>query len=241
ELELSNSAIRRYAGLFAAAGETLNWGADLGLDALLGTSSERRPRDVLARLGRLWFVNLPIASLTHAASHDYGHFARGDEAGFHTRAIRVTHWPWPIPLTASVEGSADDAGPRPAPPVQLPVLGGGEQAVYTLKQTLTDKIYSANTANYFDWLALGYAALDFPLYAWSDLSPSSLTSLDAFFGTQQGDFRQYVLALAEIESDELKIRTVRDYANGIRRDAWLNLADYALWAGFARVGGYVVT
>jgi hypothetical protein len=94
ELELSNSAIRRYTGLFAAAGETLNWGADLGLDALVGANAERRPRDLLARLGRLWFVNLPIASMTHAASHDDGHFARGDEAGFHTRALRVTHWPW---------------------------------------------------------------------------------------------------------------------------------------------------
>jgi hypothetical protein len=237
ELELSNSAIHRYTGLFAAAGETLNWGADLGLDALVGANSERRPRDLLARLGRLWFVNLPIASLTHVASHDYGHFARADEAGFHTRALRVTHWPWPIPLTGSVES----AGPRPAPSVQLSELGGGEQAVYTLKQTLTDKIYSANTANYFDWLVLGYAALDYPMYAWSDLSPSSLTSFDAFFRTQPGDFRQYVLALAEIESGEIKIRTVREYANGIRRDAWLNLADYALWAGFARVGAYVVT
>ena len=243
ELELSNSAIRRYAGLFAATGETLNWGADLGLDALVGANAERRPRDLLARLGRLWFVNLPIASLTHAASHDYGHFARGDEAGFHTRALRVTHWPWPIPLTGSVEGEGEgeDDGPRPDPSVKLPILGGGEQGAYTLKQTLTDKIYTADTANYFDWLVLGYAALDFPLYAWSDLSPSSLTSFDAFFRTQQGDFRQYVLALDEIESGEIKIRTVREYANGIRRDAWLNLADYALWAGFARVGAYVVT
>jgi len=237
ELELSNSAIRRYTGLFAAAGETLNWGADLGLDALVGANSERRPRDLLARLGRLWFVNLPIASLTHAASHDYGHFARADEAGFHTRALRVTHWPWPIPLAGSVEGF----GERPAPSVQLSELGGGEQGAYTLKQTLTDRIYSGNTANYFDWLVLGYAALDFPMYAWSDLSPSSLTSFDAFYRTQPGDFRQYVRALDEIEAGEIKIRTVREYANGIRRDAWLNLADYALWAGFARVGAYVVT
>jgi hypothetical protein len=241
ELEISNSAIRRYAGLFAAAGETLNWGADLGLDALVGENSERRPRDLLARLGRLWFVNLPIASLTHAASHDYGHFARGDEAGFHTRAIRVTHWPWPIPLSGSVEGDGEVDGPRPDPSVQLPILGGGEQGAYTLKQTLTDRIYSTNTADYFDWLVLGYAALDYPMYAWSDLSPSSLASFEAFFRTPPGDFRQYVLALDEIESGEIKIRTVREYSTGIRRDAWLNLADYALWAGFARVGEYVVT
>jgi hypothetical protein len=237
ELELSNSAIRRYTGLFAAAGETLNWGADLGLDALVGANSERRPRDLLARLGRLWFVNLPIASLTHAASHDFGHFARGDEAGFHTRALRVTHWPWPIPIAGSVEGF----GQRPDPSVQLPILGGGEQGAYTLKQTVTDRIYSSNTANYFDWLVLGYAALDYPLYAWSDLSPSSFTSFDAFYRTQPGDFRQYVRALDEIESGEIQIRTVREYANGIRRDAWLNLADYPLWAGFARVGAYLVT
>jgi hypothetical protein len=121
------------------------------------------------------------------------------------------------------------------------VLGGGEQGAYTLKQTLTDRIYSTNTANYFDWLVLGYAALDYPLYAWSDLSPSSLTSFDAFYRTQPGDFRQYVRALDESESGEIRILTVREYANGIRRDAWLNLADYALWAGFARVGAYVVT
>ena len=237
ELELSNSAIRRYTGLFAAAGETLNWGADLGLDALVGANAERRPRDLLARLGRLWFVNLPIASLTHAASHDFGHFARDDEAGFHTRALRVTHWPWPIPLSGSVEGF----GERPAPSVQLRVLGGGEQGAYTLKQTLTDRIYSTNTGNYFDWLVLGYAALDYPLYAWSDLSPSSFTSFDAFYRTQPGDFRQYVRALDESESGEIRLRAVREYANRIRRDAWLNLADYALWAGFARVGAYVVT
>ena len=239
ELEVANSPIRRSNGLFTAAAETINLGADFGLDVAFGDHRARGPKAVLGRLARVWLVNLPIAALAQGVAHDYGHFARLDEAGIHTRQRTITQWPWPVPVTIS----AEDFGPfhRLIPPAQLGILGAGEQASLTLKQSLTDKIYSGDRADYFDWVLLGYAALDFPAYGFSDLRPTYFESLQQFFAAGPGDFRQYAATLAVLDPAGFSLQTLQTHADSLRRDCWLNLVDYPLFAAVSRVATYVVT
>jgi hypothetical protein len=239
ELEVANSAIRRSNGLFTAAADTINIGADFGLDAVFGDHRAHGPTAALGRLARVWLVNLPIAALAEGVAHDYGHFARLDEVGIDTRRRIITQWPWPVPITTSVEdfGAFD----RLAPAAQLDILGAGEQASRTLKQSLTDKIYSGDRADYFDWVLLGYAALDFAAYGFSDLSASHVGSLRQFFADGPGDFRQYVATLAALDPAGFSLQTLQTHADRLRRDCWLSLVDYALVAAVSRVATYVVT
>ena len=176
----------------------------------------------------MWLVNLPIAALAQGVAHDFGHFARLDEVGIHTRQRTIKQWPWPVPVTIS----AEDFGPfhRLIPAAQLGILGAGEQASLTLKQSLTDKIYGGDRADYFDWVLLGYAALDFPAYGFSDLRPSYFESLQQFFAAGPGDFRQYVATLAVLDPAGFSLQALQTHADSLRRDCWLNLVDYPLFA-----------
>jgi hypothetical protein len=141
-----------------------------------------------------------------------------------------------VPLVGTLEGSSvalED------PLDRMAVVGGGEQGAHLQKDRLVDKIYSRESADYFDWLVVGYATLDFPTYAWYDLRPSRLASGSAF-AEGAADFRNYVAALADLEPGG-GFETVRRKAREIRRAAWLNLADFTLWSGATRMVRYVRT
>jgi len=242
-IEVSTSDIVRRTALFTMAGQALNRAADAGLDAALGARHDARVVDVLVRLGRVWFVNLPIAALAQGAAHDSGHFARYAEYSDYSSARRMKQWPWPIPIAVSVEY-------LPRPPSfdafiteSLPVLGGGEQASTLTKQRLDDQIYRRDTAGYFDWMLVAYSSLDYPIYAWTDLSDH--------LGGVAGDFRQYanvvtVMTPARVEraGDRFVVAVSDAQAENearLRHDAWLNLADFSLWQAVERVGRYVAT
>lgn len=242
-IEVSTSDIVRRTALFTTAGQVLNRAADAGLDAVLGTSHRTRTADVLLRLGRLWFVNLPVAALAQGAAHDSGHFARYAEYSDDSWTRRMKQWPWPVPIAVSVEY-------LPPPPSfdefvveSLPVLGGGEQASTLTKQRLNDQIYRSDTAGYFDWILVAYSSLDYPIYAWTDLSDN--------LGGAAGDFRQYANVMTVMAPTQIDRRTARlsESARGelasnqarLRHDAWLNLADFSLWQAVERVGRYVAT
>ena len=231
-IEWATSDMTRRTALWTAAGEVINRGADLGLDALFGRTDQRRTEDVFARLGRIWFINLPIAALTHGAAHDSGHFARLGELGIHSGRRRISQWPWPIPIAISVEYIP---GPRPDALTLdqgLAIEGGGEQASTLMKDRLVDQIYSRESADYFDWMLLAYASLDYPVYAWTDLGGS--------IGGEAGDFRQYAQVLTRLDPDADERTEARNISR-LQRDAWLNLADYSLWEGVSRVVRYVAT
>jgi hypothetical protein len=153
----------------------------------------------------------------------------------------ITRWPWPFPIMGSVE-YPDDTYISPAG--ALASVGGGEQAAHIQKDLLADQIYSRDRSGYFDWALLAYAQLEYPAYAWSDLTSSRIRAVsgDSVFEFVAGDFSSYARLLAFIEgqgSDDPDL--IRNHANHLRRAAWLNLADYSLWAAVARVTGYVLT
>jgi hypothetical protein len=237
-VEFATGDLRRDAAIYTAAGEAANRGADLLLDRAIGPVEGRGAKKVAVRLARLWFVTLPIAALTEGAVHNAGHFARADEAAPGRHSVTVTHWPWPIPLFGSVEYTTALTN---EPMAHLAVSGGGEQSASALRRRLTDEIYSEESADYFAWVLLGYAALDFPTYAWSDLRPSYFESAEDWNRTPPADFRQYALTQGYIAGAPITIERMRPYASRLRRSAWLNLADVALWSGVRQTARYVIT
>ena len=231
-IEWATSDMARRTALWTTAGEAINRGADLGLDVLFGRADQRRTKDVLTRLGRAWFVNLPIAALTQGAAHDSGHFARLAEFGSHSGRRRIAQWPWPIPIAISIEYVPHPQSGEVALAQGLAVLGGGEQAATLTKDHLADQIYRRDSADYFDWMLLAYASLDYPVYAWADLGGS--------IKGEAGDFRQYEQVFTLLNpraGPQLETRNIRS----LQRSAWLNLADYSLWQAVSRVVRYVAT
>ncbi len=242
-IEVSTSDMVRRTAIFIAAGQAINRAADAGLDAAFGAHQERKTSDVLIRLGRLWFVNLPIAALSQGAAHDSGHFARYAEYEDYSAVRRMKQWPWPVPIAVSVEYLPPPTSFEEFSTESLPVLGGGEQASTLTKQRLDDRIYQHDTGGYFDWMLVAYASLDYPIYAWTDLSDH--------LGGVAGDFRQYTNVVTSMSPARV-IRTGDHFSVAVfeaqsrnearlRHDAWLNLADFSLWQAFARVGRYVAT
>lgn len=251
ELEYARSEIPRRVALFTALGEAANRGADLGLDRIFGGENRGRSRLAL-RIARLWLVNLPIAALTTASSHNAGHFARMNEVEPGDHVLHVTQWPWPVPLVGTIEWGTS----RIETPMQeMSVVGGGEQGSGVLKERIVDKIYTSDRADYFDWVLAGYASLDFPAYAWTDLRPAHFSSPDRFWSSNPADFRNYVIAEHRaagragppderffiVDFPAFELNGFEGFARQIRRSAWLNLADFTVWSAIHRTARYAAT
>ncbi len=243
ELPVFTSEIPRNVALLATVGQVGNTGADIALDRLFGPADTRGMGSVLRRIGQLWFVNVPIASLTTMMTHNSGHFARAHEFGADV-SMDVTDWPWPVPLSGSVEylDGLHDATPA----LRLAAIGGGEQGSRAARNVLMERILSRDHADYFDHLLLAHSQLDAPLYAWTDLRPRRLRTF--WEGTGRGgslaDFGQYAFEMASHglrNRGFLRFEDIEREASRLRHAAWLNLADVALWTSAARVIQYVTT
>jgi len=178
--------------------------------------------------------------LAEGIAHDYGHFARLGELGVHTRQRTITQWPWPFPLALSVENFGGD--PFALPPRSQPgVFAGGEQAASALKTSLTDEIYRRDAVDAFDWLMFAYATLDSPVYGLTDLARPHFTSPAQVFAEGPGDFRDYAVTMARLSPSSESFSTIRQNADHLRRDVWLNFADVTLASAIVRTAQYVWT
>jgi hypothetical protein len=250
DVEISSSEIERNAALMATAAQVGNAAADLGLDALFGTPDGGRVGPALRRLGQLWLVSMPIASLAQGRAHDFGHVARGHERGIGTDSIEILQWPWPIPIAQSAERAAGVATDYET----LAIFGGGQQGSHVQQELLLDRIYSRDHANYFDWVLFAYTQLDAPVYAWWDLRRERLTDAAIEIATSPdfdgvsdrrsvlGDYGQFAISMTRIETSGYSdAARVRQYADSLRHAVWMNVLDYSLWAGVMRVADYVIT
>ena len=130
----------------------------------------------------------------------------------------------------------------------LGVIGGGSEASQLQEDALTDRIFSRDSTNYFDWILLAYAKLDMPVYIWRDLRPAHLRDLPSFNDTKDffGDPRNYALKFATIQEaakgyDQPGLDAIRTVSDELRDGAWLNLFDYTLWAGLSQAAKYVAS
>lgn len=213
----------------AGVGQAANRMADLGLDALLPRSSDRSARGAWTRLARLWFVNLPVASLAHNYIHDAGHLARLREFGVPSFDKDITSWPWPIPVTISIE-RIDENAPLSLEQ-EVAIQAAGEGAARALADRMLDRIYRGEQANYFDWVLFGYAKIDFSTYGLTDLSNDRI----------DGDFSAYTWQRVWLEESREPDRRYAFYVSQLRHAALWSLADYSLVSALNSVGRYLVT
>lgn len=242
EVSVFTSEIPRHVSLLTTAGQIGNKGADVALDKVFGPATGRSRGGVLRRIGQLWFVNVPIASLTTMMTHNTGHFARAHELGADV-SMDVTDWPWPIPISGSVEyldgfGDVD-------PWHTLGAIGGGEQGSRAARDVLMERMLRHDRpADYFDHLLLVHMQLDAPLYAWTDLRPGRIDRFLSTGGGQLADYGQYAFEMAilrHVRRGSGEFPNLRREADRLRNAAWLSLADVALWTSAARVIQYVAT
>jgi hypothetical protein len=119
------------------------------------------------------------------------------------------------------------------------------------EQLLLRQIYSRTETDYFNWVLLVYSRLQMPLYAWADFG-GRLKDVDGM----GGDPRAYALMFSYVrlhthltypsEPGQPATSSIPDPGaewdkafNSIKRNMWLNLADYGLAAGLTRSIQYV--
>ncbi len=219
EFGTSSVPMLRNAQFFSAAGELTDRGIAAVLDATTGHIFEKRgAKGVLARIARLWIVDMPVASLAQVYNHEYGHITR--DGGLQPHSVTIEHWPWPLPFAGPRLSSGGAAWSFSESLPFLSGIAGGSEASHVLADTITDRAYAADRASYFDIVLYVYGKLDPSAYAIAYSGPSRPIT----------DPWMYAMDLAYVRSRPFSPWPEEPTAlfGSIRTAAWLNLLDYAL-------------
>ena len=229
EFGTSSVPMLRNAQLFTAGGELADRAIDTVLDEATGHLFEKRgSKAILARIARLYFVDMPVASLAQVYNHEYGHITRNEGTGRHS--VRIEGWPWPIPFA---QPDLRDDWSTPDPLAWIRGIAGGSEASHVMADALIDRAYAADRASHFDML----------LYVFGKLDPSAYAI--AYSGPSRPDTDPWAYAntLASVRARPFA-PWPEDAANlfgSIRAGAWLNLLDYALVGSIeGTIADYVV-
>lgn len=238
-LAVSSSAMQRDVALIDAAGQAAHRLTELGLVRLVPALEHRGAKGIAARAGQLYFISLPLASLSGVLSHEFGHveYLRRSDVGWD---LTIAPWPWPFPVAGAAVRGTRPLAPDVSP---LGLISGGSEAAFIRESLVGDRIYSAGRAHYFDWVQFVYAKLDTIVNSLGDLSPSNLADERAFFATVPGDPRRFAL---QYERERLggllpAFEPVRDRAASLRRKAATSLLDLTLVSAFVHTARYLKT
>jgi len=220
EFASSSVPMLRNAQLFSAAGALADRAIGTVLDEATGHLFEKRgSKAVLARIARLYFLDMPVASLAQVYNHEYGHITRNPWILRHF--VHVDRWPWPFPIAdPRVDGDWSSSGVDVFDTRTLASIAGGSEASHVLADTLIDRAYAADRASYFDIILYIYGKLDPSAYAIAYAGPSRPNT----------DPWAYATALSYVRARPFS-PWPEDPAvlfGSIRTGAWLNLLDYAL-------------
>lgn len=222
DVGLSSVPMTRNAQIFTLAGALADRGANAALDTVLGDVNEKRgAKGVLERIARLWFVDMPIASLAVGGNHEFGHVQRvGWPSDY---VMHVTQWPWPVPMSGIEVMSLT---PPPNPLWNLSPVAGGIEADFVNAERALDRMYEGGGASPYEMVHFTYAKAHRTVYVFfgGEGDPANYTSTLAFM--HLGSFT------APASAVEVEYGRIRD---SMRKGAWLNLLDYALVANVERV------
>jgi len=220
EFGTSSVPMLRNAQFFSAAGALTDRAIGTVLDEATGHLFEKRgAKAVLARIARLWVVDMPVASLAQVFNHEYGHITRDPWILRHF--VHVDKWPWPFPIAGPrIDGDWSAAATGVFDTTRLGSIAGGSEASHVLADTLIDRAYAADRASFFDMVLYVYGKLDPSAYAivWSGPSRPD-TDPWAYANT---------LALVRSRPFTPWPEDAGTLFGSIRTGAWLNLLDYAL-------------
>jgi hypothetical protein len=208
----------RNAQAFTLAGALADRAADLVLDEAFGSDAKRSgARAALRRMARLWLIDMPIASLTVAGNHEFGHVLR---VGWPSRYVmHLTNWPWPVPATGL---EVTMLAPPPNWLWVLSPIAGGIEADFVNAERSLDRMYETGRASPFDVVQYTFAKAARSLYVLSEW---------------EGDPEYYAETLTAMHLESYipppgrwAAESTRMHA-ALRKGAWFNLLDYALIAG----------
>jgi hypothetical protein len=219
EFGSSSVPMLRNAQFFSAAGALTDRAVGTVLDHVTNHLFEKHgSKAVLARIARLWIVDMPVASLAQVYNHEYGHITR--DARSLTHFVHINRWPWPFPFAGPrVDGDWSHTDPFD-PYDELAGTAGGSEASHVMADVLIERAYEADRASYFDAVLYVYAKLDPSAYAIA-YSGASRPNTDPW---------AYSQLLARVRSRPFAPwpEDAGNLFGSIRTGAWLNLLDYAL-------------
>ena len=229
EFGSSSVPMLRNAQFFSAAGAVTDRAIGTVLDQVTNHLFEKRGRNgVLSRIARLYFVDMPVASLAQVYNHEYGHITRDANSVGHS--IRIEGWPWPVPFARPrlhVEWRPFDAL------VYLAGVAGGSEASHVLADALIDRAYAADRASYFDIVLYVYGKLDPSAYAIAYSGPSRPNTDPWAYASTLAFVRRRPFTPWPEDAGNL--------FGSVRTGAWLNLLDYALVGNLeATIADYIV-
>jgi hypothetical protein len=233
EFASSSVPMLRNAQLFSAAGALADRAIGTAIERATGHLFEKRGwKGVAARISRLYFVDMPIASLAQVYNHEYGHITRNPWGLRHF--VHVDRWPWPFPIAGPrIDGDWSSSGVGVFDTRTLGSIAGGSEASHVLADTLIGRAYAADRVSYFDVLLYAYGKLDPSAYAIAYSGPSRPNT----------DPWAYAQALAYVRSRPFGPwpEDAGNLFGSVRSAAWLNLLDYALIANVEGViADYIV-
>jgi hypothetical protein len=219
---MSSVPMLRNAQVFTLAGALVDRAANVALDEAFGSDAKRRgAMATWRRIARLWFIDAPIASLSMAGNHEFGHVLRvGWPSDY---VMHVTDWPWPVP---AIGLKVTTLAPTPNPLWVLSPIAGGIEADFVNAERSLDRMYESGRISPYDVVQFAFAKAARSLYILSgwegdpDFYAETLTAMRLKSFTAPPD-----TSVAEFA----RTRTA------LRNGAWFNLLDYALVAGAKNV------
>lgn len=231
EFASSSVPMLRNAQFFSAAGALTDRAIGTAIERATGHLFEQRGwKGVAARISRLYFVDMPVASLAQVYNHEYGHITRDAIAGGHS--VQIEGWPWPFPFAdPRLRGGRAWSVSDPLP--YLAGIAGGSEASHVLADTLIGRAYAADRVSYFDVLLYIYGKLDPSAYAIAYSGPSRPNTDPWAYANTLAYVRRRPFAPWPEDPAVL--------FGSIRTGAWLNLLDYALVGTIeATIADYIV-
>lgn len=211
------------ADLFASASTLALDGSELLTSSLShGRSTTRDKTGRTIRALKLALFDAPVSFYFVSWNHEYGHIARGNEAGIGV-FLRLVGTPWSYPR---FDLNTDLNYPRfqgPGPEFDYGAEAGGLEAGWVLKDRVEAAAIRSGRLSASAATTAAWATLDTPLYAAVNLTPDVLQSFPS------GDLARYASRLV---NERLRAhRPLSDDPIGtLRRRAMLNYLDLGLWS-----------
>ena len=226
---LSEDAMETKTAVIAGLATSAHRLTEVALDEITSLHRGTSPASRSLRIAQVYFVSLPIASLSHTLIHEIGHAEHAERLGGEP-SFRITQWPWPVPLTfATSQAGVQQPG--------LAIVSGGSEAAFGHERYQADAIYADERTHYFNWIAYIYAKLDTLSYI--------QRSLDAD-GFRDGDPQDFVLIFEHLRAaatgdDEHRALAIARQGASLRAQSWRSLLDLTLVSAVSRTLQYVWT
>jgi hypothetical protein len=208
-----------------AAGGDVIWvavarGMDFGLDRVTNKGFAGRSKTaMLARIGRLVVIDVPMSQYLFAGVHEYGHKTRVNEAGVPARVVLGgTPWSLNAYTTLSLSGLATTPG----------MYSAGLEGTTSLARRIERRITTSGTASYTDLMALFMTTTMNVGYIRHSLSVDRVAAGLIFRGPHYDDPDGYVVTLSNRQFGTPTLGDMQSMATDIRRGSWLNFLDYGM-------------